>query len=835
MARKFLEALGCADEEKPPKFTFQTFQDSKEKDRPWLSRILHGTFGEVCNDLVRLNREGAGIFVCVNRTDLAGRHANNVVGIRAIFVDSDSGDVKATRVAPNIIVQTVQGQHAYWLIGLDDMQKDGFAAVQQGIAATLGTDPKIKDAARVMRLPGFFHHKAQPKMVNLLKCDTSTLHSSQELIEELEIHVQNPSDHAKKTVDPEKLKDHQANKVQRCQRYMDKVKPAIEGSGGDFDTLVAAMVGGDFDLSDDEFWPILWDWNQRCSPPWCESDLRIKLVNAHRYRTNAYGHKLMEDEKKVIRIHHGLPEQNAEEYWEHVMQAVEADIANGNADESRHGDPRGSSDHMPPPSYAPPPPPPPGGSGTSGGAGNGGGGRRPPRDNNQLLETFRPSFGPEPADGPLSARGMGENMIRAHRIMQTLSGAIYIYDGTRWKEINKDYLKALAITFDHFNFTTSKRRNETVQHVLARTAVSKVPWNSLAKSEVPLSDGVLNVLTNTMREHRWQDFLDTCLPHKRDPRASCPLWISCLNDWFGEEKDKKLALQDFFGYICLAGTNEFKRALFLYGESNTGKSVAAAVARELVGMSNICQIRLEDMDEPKKRAPIKGKMLNLITEMSSWATISEGGFKMLVSTGEPVEIEKKYINSETIIPYTKHMIATNNLPQITDQTEAVYNRLLIIQFTKVIPQRKMDPHLLNRLQDEMPGILAWAVEGARRLIEYNGEFTRVRSSETLIADYKQTNNQVVMFMEHGGLISKDPEGRIRTSRFRELFNRFKGGKPVGARILITWAKRAGLEVPDKKIGGYRYVLGCRELTHAEQAEAGGQVRMFNPGEKKHGA
>ena len=45
-------------------------------------------------------------------------------------------------------------------------------------------------------------------------------------------------------------------------------------------------------------------------------------------------------------------------------------------------------------------------------------------------------------------------------------------------------------------------------------------------------------------------------------------------------------------------------------------------------------------------------------------------------------------------------------------------------------------------------------------------------------------------------------------------------------MMISWARKAGLDVPDKKIGGYRYVVGCRELTAAESAEAGGQVRMF---------
>ena len=52
----------------------------------------------------------------------------------------------------------------------------------------------------------------------------------------------------------------------------------------------------------------------------------------------------------------------------------------------------------------------------------------------------------------------------------------------------------------------------------------------------------------------------------------------------------------------------------------------------------------------------------------------------------------------------------------------------------------------------MEGILVWAVEGARRLVESSGVFTRVASSDAIISEYKETNNRVKMFIEHGGVI-----------------------------------------------------------------------------------
>jgi len=818
-ARQFLQTLAAQDPSpsgnSDPAFTFQTFDDSKEKNKLYLARILHGTFSDLSNELVSLNRQGAGVFVCVNRTDLLGRTEKNISSVRGLFVDSDDGPVKDTAVRPNILVESVGGQHAYWLTPRGEIELDAFSALQHGLANSMSTDPKVRALPQVMRIPGFFHQKKEPRLVRLLHAEAAPLHSVQSLMEGLRI---DPQSHETNVVhfSKEKLAESQGDKIERCRRYMQKAEPAIEGRGGDLHTLRVAMIGGDFDLSDSEFWPILADWNSTCQPPWSDEDLQRKLVRANKYRRRPYGWRLVED-KKVVFID-GAAGDVPPGYWERVM--AEADEALHHAQEADGWD-----------NDAPPPRPPRRGSGSGG---SGGGGRRGgdgDGDDPFGTSAYSPQHGPAPAEA-LSPRVMGEMMIRSKGILQHVSKAIYLYDGRVWNETSRDHVKGIAMQFDHFSFTTDRRRTETVNHVLARTQLSHVEWNNIQKFEVPLRQGVLNVINKTLRKHSPRDFLDTYIPHKWDPDAACPTWMRCLEDWFRGEADKKLALQEFFGYILLAGTNEYKKALFLYGESNTGKSVVASVAREMVGISNLCQVRLEDMDDPKKRSPVKGKLLNLITEVGEWSTLNDSGFKMLVSTGDPVEIEKKFVNSMTIIPTCKHMIATNNLPRITDQTKAVYNRLLILEFKNIISQNQMDPHLLDRLTDEMQGILAWAVEGACRLVESSGNFTRVESSENIIKDYKETNNEVTQFIEHGGVVCRDPEGMMSTTQFRDDFNKYKGGKPVSARMILKWARAAGLDVPAEKRNGYRQVVGVRRLSQQEQAEAGGQLHLLHDGRRK---
>jgi len=68
---------------------------------------------------------------------------------------------------------------------------------------------------------------------------------------------------------------------------------AISGQHGDVCTLRAAMLIGDYGVDDVSGWPLLCEYNLRCSPPWEESELREKMANARKYRTYSVGWRLV--------------------------------------------------------------------------------------------------------------------------------------------------------------------------------------------------------------------------------------------------------------------------------------------------------------------------------------------------------------------------------------------------------------------------------------------------------------------------------------------------------------------------------------------------------------
>ncbi|HYE35667.1 AAA family ATPase [Methylocaldum sp.] len=182
-AERFLELL----DEEAEQFTFQAFDDDKERKKageeaakargekyidPY-AKVFHGTLGEHAGKLTELNKNRVGVFATINRTTLNGsRNANNIIGIRAFFVDLDGaplGDVMKAPLPPQMVVESggFGRYHAYWMVEGAPVDRDIFRAVQKHLIQRFNSDQLIHDLPRVMRLPGFFHCKAKPVMTRI--------------------------------------------------------------------------------------------------------------------------------------------------------------------------------------------------------------------------------------------------------------------------------------------------------------------------------------------------------------------------------------------------------------------------------------------------------------------------------------------------------------------------------------------------------------------------------------------------------------------------------------------------------------------------------------------
>lgn len=64
-------------------------------------------------------------------------------------------------------------------------------------------------------------------------------------------------------------------------------------------------------------------------------------------------------------------------------------------------------------------------------------------------------------------------------------------------------------------------------------------------------------------------------------------------------------------------------------------------------------------------------------------------------------------------PIFKLFVAVNHKPVIGGADPAIWRRMRLIPFTVTIPELERDKELFAKLRTELPGILAWAVQGCR--------------------------------------------------------------------------------------------------------------------------
>jgi putative DNA primase/helicase len=178
-ARRFLTIVDPTTD----RFTFQTFDDvevigpdgKKKRRQPELAKTLHGALDEHWDELCRLNRLGAGIFVTVNATKLKGRRIKeNIAHTRGIWSDNDGGRPASDYpLAPSLMVQSSPGKSQdYWLFANGEtLSPDFHGAVMERMIEDYGADKDAKDLVRVLRLPGFHHLKNpnQPFQVRIIE------------------------------------------------------------------------------------------------------------------------------------------------------------------------------------------------------------------------------------------------------------------------------------------------------------------------------------------------------------------------------------------------------------------------------------------------------------------------------------------------------------------------------------------------------------------------------------------------------------------------------------------------------------------------------------------
>lgn len=311
------------------------------------------------------------------------------------------------------------------------------------------------------------------------------------------------------------------------------------------------------------------------------------------------------------------------------------------------------------------------------------------------------------------------------------------WDGTRWKLDDTGALERMAkltarsILREAAAEEDSDRRKALVKFARAsESAARRDAMLKLVRSEpgIPVlpeildtntwllncQNGTIDLRTGQLRDHRREDLITKLVPVEFRPDAKAPTWLSFLDRIFASTAGLIVFVQRLLGY-CLTGSVREQVLPIFHGKGSNGKSTLIGTMLELLGLDYAIKaapdlVLLKKDAHPTERADLAGKRLVACIEVDEGRNLAEALVKDLTG-GDKIRARRMREDFWQFDPTHKIILAVNHRPAIRGTDHAIWRRIRLVPFTVTIPDAEQDKDLANKLLAELPGILAWCVQG----------------------------------------------------------------------------------------------------------------------------
>ena len=229
-----------------------------------------------------------------------------------------------------------------------------------------------------------------------------------------------------------------------------------------------------------------------------------------------------------------------------------------------------------------------------------------------------------------------------------------------------------------------------------------------------VKNGTIDLRTGVIREPKKDDLITSYIDVPYTPGAACPTWLAFLDKVMGENDRLIDFLHRSVGY-SLSGDIREQCLFFNYGRGANGKSTFMETVSRLLGPysknTRPETFMLKNSDGVNNDlAELQNVRLVAAVELEEGKRLAEVLTKQ-ISGGDTVKARYLYEEFFEFRPQFKLWLCGNHKPQIRGTDHAIWRRIRLIPWTVTIPDAEQDRGLLEKLLTELPGILAWAVEG----------------------------------------------------------------------------------------------------------------------------
>ena len=312
----------------------------------------------------------------------------------------------------------------------------------------------------------------------------------------------------------------------------------------------------------------------------------------------------------------------------------------------------------------------------------------------------------------------------------------------------RGYIKRFIEDFDPA-LVRMKDVDEAFRNISA--GLTAIPFERLNDNEdfINFRNGLLRLSTMEL------------LPHS--PEVLSTIQLNC--DWIGEDAptpcfDSYLAtLTDFdwdtqkllLQFIGAALSNvpgyRYKKALFLCGEGDTGKSQLKVLTERLLGPNNHASVDLPDLESQFGSSMIYGKRLVGTADMT-FVTVRELKMFKTVTGGDYIKVEFKGRTGFSYRYTGLLWFCSNKPPKFGgDNGPWVYKRIILVNCNNVIAEADQDHNLIEKLYAERAGIVYKAVMALKETIEHGYRFSESEGIKNDREQYRFENSSVYQFIK----------------------------------------------------------------------------------------
>lgn len=238
---------------------------------------------------------------------------------------------------------------------------------------------------------------------------------------------------------------------------------------------------------------------------------------------------------------------------------------------------------------------------------------------------------------------------------------------------------------------------------------------------VNVRNGVFNAKTGELIRDRGQYLFCYCCDF--DYRKGCnadqaPAFRHYLQTSVGEANTSCFLRS--IGYL-LSDIVDAKKAIFMVGDGNTGKSMFCDIVTDLVGKHAVCNEPFEKIGNEFSRHNFIGRKINISRETNRAVLKNESAFKSVVSC-ENISGRRRYHDGVDFVSQLKLLVASNHPPVFSKLDEAILNRMVIIFFHCALEEKDLDHDLKAKLYAERNYIGSMFLDALHELVMSGYDF-----------------------------------------------------------------------------------------------------------------